>query len=89
MADEENSNLANSLKEKLHFHNYRYYVLDDPVISDFEYDRIFRQLVDLEENIPGLKAADSPTQRVGGAVSRIPGDPAPEPNAKFGKCFQR
>ncbi|MBI68075.1 MAG: DNA ligase (NAD(+)) LigA [Chloroflexi bacterium] len=69
MADEENSNLANSLKEKLHFHNYRYYVLDDPVISDFEYDRIFRQLVDLEENIPGLKAADSPTQRVGGAPS--------------------
>lgn len=69
MTAEENSNLANSLKEKLHFHNYRYYVLDDPVITDSEYDRIFRNLVELETNIPTLKTTDSPTQRVGGAPS--------------------
>jgi DNA ligase (NAD+) len=46
--------------------NYRYYVLDDPKMPDFEYDRLLRELEDLENANPELRKADSPTQRVGG-----------------------
>ena len=46
--------------------NYRYYVLDDPTMPDFEYDRLLRELEDLEAAHPELKSPDSPTQRVGG-----------------------
>ena len=46
--------------------NYRYYVLDDPTMSDFEYDRLLRELEELEAVYPELAAADSPTKRVGG-----------------------
>ncbi len=55
------------LREQLHYHNYRYYVLDDPEISDQEYDRLMRQLIELEQQHPELITPDSPTQRVGGA----------------------
>lgn len=48
--------------------NYRYYVMDDPVIPDFEYDHLLRELEDLEKANPELVKADSPTQRVGGAA---------------------
>jgi DNA ligase (NAD+) len=54
-----------ALREQLDFHNYRYYVLDDPVISDYEYDLLLRELEDLESRFPDLVTADSPTQRVG------------------------
>lgn len=57
---------AEQLREEIEYHNYRYYVLDDPVISDAEYDRLLRELQDLEEKYPELVAPDSPTQRVGG-----------------------
>jgi len=53
------------LREQLNLHNYRYYVLDDPVIPDSEYDRLLRELQDLEAEFPDLITADSPTQRVG------------------------
>ncbi len=53
------------LREKIRHHNYRYYVLDDIEISDAEYDRLFRQLADLERQHPELVTPDSPTQRVG------------------------
>ncbi|RLC30580.1 MAG: DNA ligase (NAD(+)) LigA [Deltaproteobacteria bacterium] len=53
------------LKEKIRYHNRRYYVLDDPEISDAEYDRLFRKLLDLEKTHPDLATLDSPTQRVG------------------------
>ncbi|MES2204188.1 MAG: NAD-dependent DNA ligase LigA [Pseudomonadota bacterium] len=56
---------AAELHEQLHFHNYRYYVLDDPKITDAEYDLLFRELLNLEEQYPDLKTPDSPTQRVG------------------------
>lgn len=46
--------------------NYRYYVLDDPHMQDFEYDRLLRELEELEKNYPDLAMADSPTKRVGG-----------------------
>jgi len=53
------------LREKINFHNYRYYVLDDPVISDAEYDQLMRELENLEKQFPNLVTPTSPTQRVG------------------------
>ena len=53
------------LRESIHYHNYRYYVLDSPEISDQDYDRFFRELEELEKKYPGLITPDSPTQRVG------------------------
>jgi DNA ligase (NAD+) len=53
------------LREKIRYHNYRYYVLNEPEISDAEYDRLFRRLVELEQKYPELITPDSPTQRVG------------------------
>jgi DNA ligase (NAD+) len=53
------------LRRELAFHNYRYYVLDDPLISDVEYDQLFRRLVELENQHPELYDPYSPTQRVG------------------------
>ncbi|PIE00022.1 MAG: DNA ligase (NAD(+)) LigA [Thiothrix nivea] len=55
-----------SLRDQLRYHNYRYYVLDDPEIPDAEYDRLFRRLQALEQEYPQLITPDSPTQRVGG-----------------------
>ena len=54
-----------SLRDQLHYHSYRYYVLDDPEVSDAEYDRMFRELKALEAEHPELITPDSPTQRVG------------------------
>ncbi len=54
------------LREQLTLHMHQYYVLDDPVISDGEYDRMFRELLDLEEQFPELITPDSPSLRVGG-----------------------
>jgi DNA ligase (NAD+) len=53
------------LQSLLHYHNYRYYVLDAPEISDADYDHLFRELQDLETRHPELITPDSPTQRVG------------------------
>ncbi len=54
------------LRETIEEHNYRYHVLDDPVISDAEYDQLMRELERLEKAFPDLVTEDSPTQRVGG-----------------------
>lgn len=56
------------LREKLERWNYEYYVLDTPSVPDSEYDRVFRELVELETTHPELMSETSPTQRVGGAV---------------------
>lgn len=53
------------LRKALHRHNYRYYVLDDPEISDSEYDRMMQELIGLETDYPDLSSPDSPTLRVG------------------------
>ena len=53
------------LRREIEYHNYRYYVLDDPAITDSEYDRLFRELLELEKEYPELASPDSPTQRVG------------------------
>jgi DNA ligase (NAD+) len=56
---------AEKLRERVRYHNYRYYVLDDPEIPDAEYDRLLRELQQLEQQHPELITPDSPTQRVG------------------------
>src|SRR6185436_4691515 len=56
---------ARELRTQIEHHNYRYHVLDDPEVSDAEYDRLMRELKTLEEQYPDLVTADSPTQRVG------------------------
>jgi DNA ligase (NAD+) len=57
------------LRSQIRDHNYRYYVLDDPLISDAEYDQLFRELQELEAKYPELIMPDSPTQRVGAKPS--------------------
>ncbi|MGA7179480.1 MAG: NAD-dependent DNA ligase LigA [Thiobacillaceae bacterium] len=57
---------AERLREQIQYHNYRYYVLDDPEIPDSEYDRLFHELQVLEAKFPELVIPESPTQRVGG-----------------------
>jgi DNA ligase (NAD+) len=57
------------LRERVDHHLYRYHVLDDPEVSDAEYDRLFDQLKELEEEHPDLVTPDSPTQRVGAPPS--------------------
>ncbi len=54
------------LKKSIEFHNHRYYVLDDPLVSDAEYDKLFHELIELEAQYPEFCDANSPTQRVGG-----------------------
>ncbi len=55
-----------ALREKIRHHEYRYYVLDDPEISDADFDKLMQQLKGLESDHPELVTSDSPTQRVGG-----------------------
>ena len=57
------------LRKSIHYHNYRYHVLDAPVISDLEYDRLMAELKQLESEHPELITPDSPTQRTGAAPS--------------------
>ncbi|MFA7455685.1 MAG: NAD-dependent DNA ligase LigA, partial [Desulfobulbaceae bacterium] len=54
------------LRREISYHDHRYYVLDDPVISDAEYDLLFRELLELEQRYPHLVTPDSPSLRVGG-----------------------
>ncbi|MFU8838617.1 MAG: NAD-dependent DNA ligase LigA [Thiohalomonadaceae bacterium] len=58
---------AAELREQLAYHNHCYYVLDDPAIPDVEFDRLFAELQQMEQQYPDLITPDSPTQRVGGA----------------------
>ena len=53
------------LKKDINYHNYKYYVLDDPEISDHDYDVLFQKLITMEETFPDLVTEDSPSQRVG------------------------
>lgn len=60
---------AEKLKKELRHHSYLYYVLDKPEISDYEFDHMYRKLVDIEAKHPELVTPDSPTQRVGGKAT--------------------
>jgi DNA ligase (NAD+) len=66
------------LRERIDYHNYRYYVLDDPEVPDAEYDRLLRELQALEAQWPGLVDPESPTQRVGA-----------QPSEEFGEVRHR
>jgi DNA ligase (NAD+) len=59
-----------TLRKELHEHDYRYYVLAEPTISDELYDKLMRELQDLEQHYPDLQSPDSPTQRVGGKPTK-------------------
>lgn len=72
-SNEQARDAVEKLREALRYHNYRYYVEDDPVVSDAEYDEMMKQLEELEEEHPDLVTSDSPTQKVGG-----------EPNEELG-----
>ena len=72
---------AAKLRREIEGHNHRYYVLDDPVISDPDYDDLLRELRGLEEEHPELRTPDSPTQRVGGRpLERFALGPASDPD---------
>lgn len=74
LSEDEASRRVLDLRHQLEYHNYRYYVQDDPEVTDAEYDALYRELKALEEQFPELISADSPTQRVsiGNAVSEFP-----------------
>jgi DNA ligase (NAD+) len=78
MTSEQAGDRVLALRKDLEHHSRQYYVLDAPEITDADYDRMFRELVDLESAYPDLQTADSPTQRVGG-----------EPAANFTKVRHR
>ncbi len=65
MTREEAQKRIEELRKEINYHNYRYYILADPIISDAEYDRLFEELKRLEQQFPELITPDSPTQRVG------------------------
>ncbi len=58
------------LREKINYHNHRYYVLAEPEISDYEFDLLLKELLELEEKNPELITPDSPTQRVGSDITK-------------------
>ena len=62
---------AEELSRLLKYHNKKYYIDDAPEIEDFEYDRMIRELEDLEREYPELRKEDSPTQTDGGAANRL------------------
>ena len=63
-------NEIEELRKALRFHEYRYYILNDPLISDFEYDQLFKSLEKIEKENPRLITADSPTQRVSKGLTK-------------------
>jgi DNA ligase (NAD+) len=70
MKKSEAKNRIEQLREKIEDHNYKYYVLNQPVISDFEYDILLNELDALEKKFPEFIAESSPTQRVGNDITR-------------------
>jgi DNA ligase (NAD+) len=61
---------VNELRDVLRFHEFRYYILNDPLISDAEYDQLYKKLEQLEKENPSLITPDSPTQRVGNSLNK-------------------
>ena len=67
---QEAKQLAEQLREVIRYHDWRYYILNDPVISDYEYDQLFSLLKRIEEQYPDLVTPDSPTQRVASDITK-------------------
>ena len=79
---------AAALRKQLDEANYRYHVLDDPQISDADYDALLRELIDLEAADPKLRTPDSPTERVGSAArSGFSPYPHGKPMLSLGNAF--
>jgi len=88
MATKDLERRAAELRRLINLHNYRYHVLDDPLISDSEFDRLLRELKQIEQERPELVTPDSPTQRVGGQLSeRLVRVPHPKPILSLGNAF--
>ena len=88
MADRETVARAAQLRQQLAFHNHRYHVLESPLISDSEFDRMLRELIELEARHPEIVTPDSPTQRVGGeAAERFAKVRHPAPVLSLGNAF--
>ena len=66
----EAQNLVNDLRDVIHFHDYRYYVQSEPLVTDFEYDSLYKKLKKIEAEYPSLITDDSPTQRVGKGLTK-------------------
>jgi DNA ligase (NAD+) len=80
--------LVERLRDVVRRHDYRYYVQDDPLITDAEYDRLYRRLEELEEAFPTLRTPDSPTQRVGGEpIDEFDKHEHPEPLLSLSNAF--
>jgi len=76
------------LRRLINYHNRRYYQLDDPEISDVEYDRLMKELLDLEQKFPDIDVSDSPTQRVGAApLEKFSTIPHLTPMLSLGNAF--
>src|SRR5690349_2514349 len=69
-ADEISFDDIEDLREVLRFHEHRYYIMNDPLVADFEYDTLYKQLEALEKENPDLIVPDSPTQRVGKGLTK-------------------
>ncbi len=78
----------NNLKKIINFHDWRYYVLAEPIITDYDYDLLFKQLKDLEEANPQFKTPDSPSQRVAFALTKeFPTVPHIAPMLSLGNSY--
>lgn len=87
---EEAQPLAAELRSVIRQHDHRYYVQDDPVISDAEYDRLYRSLRTLEDTFPEVRTPDSPTQRVGGEpIDEFDKHEHPQPLLSLSNAFDR
>ena len=82
-----------SLKAEINFHNYRYHVMDAPVISDYEYDRLLLQLREIEAEHPDWITPDSPTQRAGATPAegfpKVQQEPPFRSRPRFSRRFGR
>ncbi len=88
MENEDERNRLIWLKEQLNFHNFRYHVLDDPIISDIEYDRMLVELRKIEEKHPDWIEPDSPSQRAGAAIlTKFLKLPHPHPILSLANAF--
>ncbi|HEY3232762.1 MAG TPA: NAD-dependent DNA ligase LigA [Roseiflexaceae bacterium] len=88
MASDTPAQRAEELRDEIRRHNYHYHVLDDPIVSDAEYDALMRELRALEDAHPELITPDSPTRRVGGAPSeKFAKVRHPQPMLSLGNAF--
>ncbi|PEN15051.1 DNA ligase (NAD(+)) LigA [Longibacter salinarum] len=88
LSETEAEAVVENLRSLVRQHDHRYYVEDDPVVTDAEYDRLYRALEDLERAFPNVRSEDSPTQRVGGEpISAFEKHEHPEPMLSLSNAF--